>query len=181
MVLPLVARGQTLGAMTFVSTDAARHYSDADLAVARELADRAGIAVDNARLYREVQESNRLKDEFLSTVSHELRTPLNAVLGWAQILRRGMAGPDQTARALDAIERNARAQAQLVDDLLDTSRVVSGKLRVEFSRVDISDIVNSAVDSFGPRARQGHQHDGSDGARSRPGHRRHGPAAAGDR
>jgi CheY-like chemotaxis protein/two-component sensor histidine kinase len=64
-----------------------------------------------------------------------------------------MAGPDQIARALDAIERNARAQAQLVDDLLDTSRVVSGKLRVEFSRVDISDIVNSAVDSFGPLAR----------------------------
>lgn len=153
VVLPLVARGQTLGAMTFVSTDPARHYSEADLAVARELADRAGIAVDNARLYRELQESNRLKDEFLSTVSHELRTPLNAVLGWAQILRRAMVGPDQTARALDAIERNARAQAQLVDDLLDTSRVVSGKLRVEFTRIDIGDIVHSAVDSFGPLAR----------------------------
>jgi signal transduction histidine kinase/CheY-like chemotaxis protein/HAMP domain-containing protein len=153
MVLPLVARGQTLGAMTFVSTDPSRHYSDQDLAVARELADRAGVAIDNSRLYRELQESNQLKDEFLSTVSHELRTPLNAVLGWTQILRRAMSNPDQTARALEAIERNARAQAQLVDDLLDTSRVVSGKLRIEFLRTDITEIIQSAVDSFGPLAR----------------------------
>ncbi len=153
MVLPLVARGQTLGSMTFISTDPDRHYSDADLALARELTDRAGIALDNARLYRELQESNRMKDEFLSTVSHELRTPLNAVLGWAQILRRTMVGPDQTARALDAIERNARAQAQLVDDLLDTSRVVSGKLHVEFVRTDVGEIVRTAVESFGPLAR----------------------------
>jgi signal transduction histidine kinase/ActR/RegA family two-component response regulator len=153
MVLPLVARGQMLGAMTFVSTDPARRYSDADLAVARELADRAGTAIDNARLYRELQESNQLKDEFLGTVSHELRTPLNAVLGWTQILRRAMAGPDQSARALDAIERNARAQAQLVDDLLDTSRVVSGKLRVEFAPTDVSDIIQTAAESFGPLAR----------------------------
>ena len=153
MVLPLVARGQTLGAMTFASTVSARHYTDADLVLAGELADRAGIALDNARLYRELQESSRLKDEFLGTVSHELRTPLNAVLGWTQVLRRGMAGPDQTARALDAIERNALAQAQLVDDLLDTSRVVSGKLRIEFSGTDVADVIRSAIESFGPVAR----------------------------
>ncbi len=153
MVLPLVAGGQTLGSMLFVSTSVRRRYSEADLALAGELADRAGIAIDNARLYRELQESNRLKDEFLGTVSHELRTPLNAVLGWTTILRRGAADPSVTTRALSAIERNAKAQAQLVEDLLDTSRIVSGKLRIDASPIDISGIVQGAVDSFGPLAR----------------------------
>ena len=95
-----------------------------------------------------------MKDEFLGTVSHELRTPLNAVLGWAQILKRtGVADPDQAARAIDAIERNAHAQAQLVEDLLDTSRVVSGKLRITFVPMDLADLVHSAVDSFRPLAK----------------------------
>jgi signal transduction histidine kinase/ActR/RegA family two-component response regulator len=108
-------------------------------------------------LLRDVQESNRLKDEFLSTVSHELRTPLNAVLGWAQVLKRtaAAADPAQTARALDAIERNAQAQAQLVEDLLDTSRVVSGKLHISFVPVDVCDIVQTAVESVRPLAKTG--------------------------
>jgi signal transduction histidine kinase/ActR/RegA family two-component response regulator len=106
-------------------------------------------------LLREVQESNRLKDEFLGTVSHELRTPLNAVLGWAQVLKRTKSDPAQTARALEAIERNAQAQAQLVEDLLDTSRVVTGKLRVSFVPVDLGDIVQAAVESFRPSAKAG--------------------------
>ena len=138
IVVPLSARGQTLGAMTFVSAEQPRRYTQADRALASELADRAGVALDNARLYRELQESSRLKDEFLGTVSHELRTPLNAVLGWAQVLQRtGLDEPAQVARALDAIERNAKAQAQLVEDLLDTSRVVSGKVRVSFAPADV--------------------------------------------
>ena len=153
MVLPLVARGQTLGSMMFGRTDPQRQYTEADLALAGELVDRAGIALDNARLYREVQESNRLKDEFLGTVSHELRTPLNAVLGWTTLLRRGATDPAQTARALDAIERNARAQAQLVEDLLDTSRVVSGKLRIDLAPLDVSATITGAVESLGPLAR----------------------------
>ncbi len=154
MAVPLSARGQTLCAMTFVSTDSWRRYTQADIGLAKELADRAGIALDNARLYREVQESNRLKDEFLGTVSHELRTPLNAVLGWAQVLRRtDLREPAQAERALDAIERNAQAQAQLVEDLLDTSRVVSGKLRVSFMPVNVGDIVHVAVESFRPLAK----------------------------
>ena len=106
MVVPLVARGQTLGAMTFASVDPARRYTQADVALASELADRAGIALDNARLYREVQESNRLKDEFLGTVSHELRTPLNAVLGWAQLLKRA------ADRSGDRDARHRRDRAQ---------------------------------------------------------------------
>jgi signal transduction histidine kinase/CheY-like chemotaxis protein len=154
IVVPLSARGQTLGAMTFVTAEQARRYTQADRALASELADRAGVALDNARLYRELQESSRLKDEFLGTVSHELRTPLNAVLGWAQVLQRtGLDEPAQVARALDAIERNAKAQAQLVEDLLDTSRVVSGKVRVSFAPADAPEIVRTAVESFRPLAR----------------------------
>ena len=153
MVLPLVARGQTLGSMLFGRADPQRLYTESDLALAGELVDRAGIALDNARLYRELQESNRLKDEFLGTVSHELRTPLNAVLGWTTLLRREATDPAQMARALDAIERNARAQAQLVEDLLDTSRVVSGKLRIELAPLDVSATIQGAVESLGPLAR----------------------------
>jgi PAS domain S-box-containing protein len=153
MVVPLVARGQTLGAMTFASVEPSRRYTQADLALASELAGRAGIALDNARLYREVQESNRLKDEFLGTVSHELRTPLNAVLGWAQLLKRAGDDPATAARAIEAIERNAQAQAQLVEDLLDTSRVVSGKMRVRFAWSDVGEIVRAAIESFRPLAR----------------------------
>jgi PAS domain S-box-containing protein len=153
MAVPLVARGQTLGAMTFASADSARRYTQADVALASELADRAGIALDNARLYRELQESNRLKDEFLGTVSHELRTPLNAVLGWAQLLKRAADDPATATRAIDAIERNAQAQAQLVEDLLDTSRVVSGKMHVQFVPSDVGDIVRTSIESFRPMAR----------------------------
>jgi signal transduction histidine kinase len=149
---PLAARGQILGVMTFASTAGDRRFTETDLALTRELADRAGIAIDNARLYRELQESSRLKDEFLSIVSHELRTPLNALLGWAQVLRRGTAAGADASRALEAIERNARAQAQLVDDLLDTSRVVSGKLRIDLVPTDIGAVIQNAVESFRPLA-----------------------------
>ena len=153
MVLPLMARGETLGVMSLVSTNPHRRYSEDDLAVAQELAHRAGIALENARLYRDVQEASRAKDEFLGIVSHELRTPLNAVLGWAQVLRRAPADAEQTRRAMEAIERNAQAQAQLVEDLLDTSRAISGKIRLEPAMVSVRALIESAVESFGPTAR----------------------------
>ena len=153
MTVPLLARGQLLGVVSFSRTDGGPPYEQADLAIAEELAKRAAIALDNARLYREVQEASRLKDEFLGIVSHELRTPLNAVLGWSQVLRRGKVDEEQASRALDAIDRNARAQAQLVDDLLDTSRVVSGKLRIDLAPTDVAAVVRQAVESFGPLAR----------------------------
>jgi CheY-like chemotaxis protein len=98
------------------------------------------------------EEANRLKDEFLAVLSHELRTPLNAILGWARMLRAGTLREEDVARALETIERNAQAQAQLIEDLLDVSRIVSGKLRLEMRPVDVSDVVEEALDTVRPTA-----------------------------
>src|SRR5262249_1849336 len=87
MVVPLITRGRTLGAITFITAESGYSYGQADLGFAEELARRAAFAVDNARLYKEAQDANQIKDEFLATVSHELRTPLTAILGWARMLR----------------------------------------------------------------------------------------------
>jgi PAS domain S-box-containing protein len=99
------------------------------------------------RLYQEAADANRLKDEFLATLSHELRTPLNAVLGWAHMLREGTMQPSMRQRALESVERNARAQAQLVEDLLDVSRIMTGKLQIKSDAVDLAGVVGNAVDT----------------------------------
>lgn len=100
----------------------------------------------------EAERASRMKDEFLATLSHELRTPLNAILGWAQLIQRGTLGPAEQATGLGAIERNSRAQAQIVDDLLDMSRLVSGKLRLDVAPVDLAAIVRAAVETCSPAA-----------------------------
>ena len=109
-------------------------------------------AAENERLYRQAEESSRLKEEFLATISHELRTPLSAILGWARILRMGQLSPENSAKALDTIERNARAQAQLVDDLLDVSRIITGKLRMDVRPSDPSSFIDAAVEAVRPAA-----------------------------
>jgi signal transduction histidine kinase/ActR/RegA family two-component response regulator len=96
------------------------------------------------------EEANRIKDEFLATVSHELRTPLNAILGWATLILRGKLDLPTTARGLEAIERNAKAQAQLIEDLLDISRMISGKLRLSVKPIELITIIKGAVDSVQP-------------------------------
>jgi PAS domain S-box-containing protein len=101
---------------------------------------------------QQLRRASRLKDEFLATLSHELRTPLNAVLGWSQMLRTGNLRGDVAERALGALERNARAQAQLVNDLLDMSRIVSGKLQVKSELVDLGKVVTGALDTMRPAA-----------------------------
>jgi PAS domain S-box-containing protein len=100
----------------------------------------------------EAETANRAKDEFLATVSHELRTPLNAILGWARMLRAGQIDEDTMTRALETIERNAKAQAQLIADLLDVSRITSGKLRLDVRSVDLVSLIEAAIDSVQPAA-----------------------------
>ena len=146
LVAPLTARGHILGAISLVSTTPSRRFGPADLALAEDLARRAGLAVDNARLYREAQEATRARDRLLANLSHELRNPLNAILGWAQILGRLQVPEPLFGRALDAIERNTRMQAQLIEDLLDLSRMATGKFSVELQRVDLGSVVATAVD-----------------------------------
>jgi signal transduction histidine kinase len=104
-----------------------------------------------AALERE-REANRLKDEFLATLSHELRTPLNAVLGWARLLRKTQVEPELQTRALEAIERNALTQTRLIEDLLDVSRIVTGKLRLHVEAVDLAAVVDAAIDVLQPAA-----------------------------
>ncbi|MFL6282989.1 MAG: PAS domain S-box protein, partial [Pyrinomonadaceae bacterium] len=101
---------------------------------------------------REAEEANRLKDEFLATLSHELRTPLTAMLGWSRLLRSGGIGEEMRARALESIERNAEAQRQLVDDILDVSSIISGKLRLAVRPISVVSVVESAVDAVRPAA-----------------------------
>lgn len=100
----------------------------------------------------EAERANRLKDEFLATVSHELRTPLNAILGYAQVLRHADADKQEVAEGLDVIERNARVQAQIIEDILDMSRIVSGKLRLDMQQVNLAGVIDAALQTVQPTA-----------------------------
>ena len=109
-------------------------------------------AAENKRLYQKAEESSRLKEEFLATISHELRTPLSAILGWTRMLRLGQLSEKDETKALDTIERNARAQAQLIDDLLDVSRIITGKLRMDVQPADPNSFIDAAVEAVRPAA-----------------------------
>jgi PAS domain S-box-containing protein len=152
MAVPMVVQGRALGAITFIAAESGRRYAPEDLALAEDLAHRAALAVDNARLYQDAQEANRVKDEFLATLSHELRTPLTAVIGWTQLLSSGQLDEDARARALQTIQRNARAQSQIIEDILDVSRIISGKLRIEPLPVEIVPVIEAAMDAVRPAA-----------------------------
>jgi CheY-like chemotaxis protein len=117
------------------------------------------VAIENVRLLklertaREVaEESNRLKDEFLATVSHELRTPLTAILGWARLLEDGALDPEMTQQAIDTIWRNAKAQAQIVDDILDVSRIITGNLYIDLHPTEVTPVVQNAINVVRPTA-----------------------------
>ncbi|HEX8338434.1 MAG TPA: PAS domain S-box protein [Pyrinomonadaceae bacterium] len=120
---------------------------------ASDITERKRFEEERERLLSEAQEANRLKDEFLATLSHELRTPLTAILGWAHLLRGGQVRGEEAERALETIERNARAQSQLIDDLLDVSRIVTGKLRLELTPVSPDSFIEPALEAVRPAAR----------------------------
>ena len=148
MVVPLVARQNTLGVITFVTTTYSnRRLTTEDLEIAEEIGRRAAQAVDNAWLYHQAQIANRAKDDFLAMLSHELRTPLNPILGWCELLNRGNLSPEQTKQAIEIIERNAKLQTHLIDDLLDVSRILRGKLHLQQSPLNLKTIILSAIET----------------------------------
>jgi PAS domain S-box-containing protein len=148
--VPLVVRGKTIGSICLMQERTGRRYNDFDLALAEDLADRAAIALDNATLYSKELEANRLKDEFLALVSHELRTPLTPILGAIYKLRASRPHDEDLGTALDMIERNARTQARIVEELLDISRITTGSLEFNRQPTDLLSIVKNAVDVVRP-------------------------------
>jgi signal transduction histidine kinase/ActR/RegA family two-component response regulator len=154
MMLPLKRGADVFGVVLLALARSGRTYDREDLEFAQELARRASYAIENARLYRQAQDANRAKDEFLAALSHELRTPLNAILGWASILR---AKPDgEVQRGLEVIYRNAVVQTQLVDDLLDASRIVSGRMSIDLKDVPLRSILDAAIETILPQATEKH-------------------------
>jgi signal transduction histidine kinase/CheY-like chemotaxis protein len=150
LVVPLQGRAEVFGAITFIYAESDRRYTPDDLAFAEELARRAGLMIERRRFEEEADMANRMKDEFLATVSHELRTPLQAILGYASMLKHGITRDHE--KALDTILRNAEAQARLIEDILDVSRITSGKLRLALAPIDLGSAVRAALDSIVPTA-----------------------------
>ena len=165
MVVPLRVRGRTLGAMTFIHAESSRRYTESDLAFAEDFARRAALTIENAIAIKDAQAArereralrdqaeiaSRAKDEFLAMVSHELRTPLTPILGWTLALRGRSLAPELD-RPLAVIERNARAQAKLIDDVLDVSRIVSGKLALVLGPTDVAEVIAAAIETITPAA-----------------------------
>ncbi len=156
--VPIRVRDRVSGAITLVSSDGAKRFDEEDVALAEELARRAGTGIDNAMLYAQAQaaavraeEASRAKDEFLATVSHELRTPLNAILGWAAMLDDKTADTT-SSKGIAVIHRNARAQAKIIDDILDVSRIITGKLRLELQPVDLAKVARDSIEVVRPSA-----------------------------
>jgi PAS domain S-box-containing protein len=135
------------------------HSSRAIQVVLRDISERKAAEEEKSRLLAServartnAENANRMKDEFLATLSHELRTPLNAILGWSQLLRTGGSDKEELTQGLDTIERNARAQTQLIEDLLDMSRIISGKLRLDIQRVSPVAFLSNAIETVRPAA-----------------------------
>ncbi|HEY1697599.1 MAG TPA: PAS domain S-box protein [Polyangiaceae bacterium] len=159
MIVPLIAQTRLLGAVTFVSAGHGRLYDQQDLEFAEELGRRCASAIERARLFASEQTArqnadvaNRTKDEFLAVLSHELRTPLNSIMGWSKMMAAPGFEESRRLRAIETVERNAVAMAQLVEDLLDMSRIVSGKMRLDVQSVDLSRAIEAALESVRPAA-----------------------------
>ncbi|HEX6938213.1 MAG TPA: ATP-binding protein [Longimicrobiales bacterium] len=150
---PLIARGQLLGSISLVCDR--RRYDKDDLGVVRELADRAAVAIDNARLYEEAQAASKAKSDFLAVMSHELRTPLNAITGYADLLDAGVAGPvtERQRQYLDRIGAQAADLLRIINEILSFSRMEAGRERLRLSHVAVSDVVREIAAKHEPIAR----------------------------
>jgi len=154
LAVPVMLRsGEVIGGLFFGHPDAGI-FTERTERIMTGVAAQAAIAIDNARLYEaeraaraEAERVSLIKDEFLATLSHELRTPLNAILGWSQVLRTRFQQDEDLEEGLSVIERNTKIQTQLIEDLLDMSRITSGKLRLDVQRVELQDVIKAAVAS----------------------------------
>jgi PAS domain S-box-containing protein len=154
MVTPLMGRGRVLGAITFVSRRERFEYDDDDVDLAEELGRRAAIALDNARLYRDAQEANRAKADFLAVISHELRTPLNAIMGYSDLLDAEISGAlsDKQRRQIQRIRASARHLLQLIEEILSFARMESGGEEVRPELSDAGEIAEEAAAVMQPLA-----------------------------
>ncbi len=152
LAVPVKGRsGEVIGGLFFGHSEVGR-FTEHHERLAVGVGAWASVALENARMFGLVQESSRLKDEFLASLSHELRTPLNAVLGYARMLRTGIVSADKQQRAIETIERNATSLTQIVEDVLDISRIISGKIRLNVQAVDFPPIVQNAIEAVTPAA-----------------------------
>jgi PAS domain S-box-containing protein len=156
--VPLIVEGRTIGAMGMTFREVQKFETD-DRAFMLAIARQCAQAIERARLYQaerrlraEAEEANRTKDEFLATLSHELRTPLTAMLGWTRMLRMKELDEQTSAHALETVERNAKVQAQLIEDLLDVSRIITGKLRLDVRPIELLPVIEAAMDAVRPAA-----------------------------
>jgi PAS domain S-box-containing protein len=156
--VPLIVSGETLGTLTFATAESGRDFNQSDLALAEDLTHRAAIAIENAKLYRELREADRRKDEFLATLAHELRNPLAPIRTSLQILRMPMLDAATAERSREMMERQVHHLVRLVDDLLDVSRVMRGKIELRKERVELATIIARAVETAQPVIEgQGHE------------------------
>ena len=150
MIVPLVVRDATIGAVTFVTAESGRHYAPADLHMAQELASRAALAIENSRLYSESQRAVALRDDFISVASHELKTPVTSLRVYAEVLQRQAAQrhDEQTSHSLGKMVTQLGRLTLLVSDLLDVSRIDAGKLELRRDSVDLRQLVGEVVDAL---------------------------------
>ena len=152
IIVPMIARGRTLGAITLATAGSGRRFGEADLAVAREMAHRASLSIDNARLYREAREALRARDSVLGVVSHDLRNPLTAILLSVDSALGAGPLPGPVREALDGVVQSARGMDRMIQDLLDVARIEAGQLRIEPSSCRPAELVGEAVALMEPLA-----------------------------
>ena len=158
LAAPMSVMGRIVGTIEIQSYQKAA-YREEHVTAMRMAANLVAVAIENVRLLEQessaratAEESNRLKDEFLATVSHELRTPLTAILGWSRMLQSHSLDQEMAANAIETIRRNAKAQSQIIDDILDVSRIITGKLPLDLNPLELSPVIAAAVDVVRPTA-----------------------------
>jgi PAS domain S-box-containing protein len=158
--VPLVVEGRAIGVL-HVGTLEFAHFTEDDVRLLQLAADRIALAIENARLYQvekiaraEAEDANRAKDEFLTILSHELRTPLTPIIGWVQMMQTGILPTAEFNQALSVISRNAQSLKRLINDLLDMSAIMSGKMRIDETLLSLADVLSESVDTMRPYARE---------------------------